>query len=133
MLTVVGIVLVFGMVFGGYMAAGGSLAIILHAAPFELMIILGAAVGAFLIANQGDIAKGMLGDLSRTVSGPKWKKDDYRDLLSLMFMIVKLLKTRGVLAIEPHVDKPHESTLFAKYPKVQKDHFALDFIAERSG
>lgn len=130
MLTIVGIIVVFVMVFGGYLAAGGNMAIILHAAPFELMIILGAAVGAFLIANQGNVAKGMLGDLKLVFSGPKWAKDDYRDLLSLMFMVVKLLKTRGVLALEPHVDKPHESALFAKFPKIQKDHFALDFIAD---
>jgi flagellar motor component MotA len=68
--------------------------------------------------------------MKRFVAGQHWKKEDYRDLLSLMFSIVKLLKTRGVLALEPHVDKPHESTLFAKYPKIQKDHFALDFIAD---
>jgi chemotaxis protein MotA len=74
--------------------------------------------------------KGSLGDIKRFVAGQHWKKEDYRDLLSLMFSIVKLLKTRGVLALEPHVDKPHESTLFAKYPKIQKDHFALDFIAD---
>jgi chemotaxis protein MotA len=130
MLTIIGIVVVFGMVFGGYMLAGGKFGIILKSLPFELMMIGGAATGAFLIANKGDIVKGSLGDLKRVMSGPQWNKGDYRDLLSLMFMVVKLLKTRGVLALEPHVDKPHESTLFAKFPKIQKDHFALDFIAD---
>lgn len=130
MLAIIGIVLVIGMVFGGYMLAGGKFGIILKALPFELMMIGGAAAGAFLIANKGDIVKGALGDLKRVMAGPQWSKKDYRDLLSLMFMVVKLLKTRGVLALEPHVDKPHESALFAKFPKIQKDHFALDFIAD---
>ncbi len=130
MLAIVGIVLVFAMVFGGYLLAGGKLGIIVKALPFELMMIGGAAAGAFLIGNGGDVVKGSLGDIKRFVAGQHWKKEDYRDLLSLMFSIVKLLKTRGVLALEPHVDKPHESALFAKYPKIQKDHFALDFIAD---
>ena len=130
MITLLGLGLVIAMVFGGYLLEGGSLHIILEAAPFELMMILGAAVGAFLVSNQGDIVKGALTDLARVIGGPKWKKDDYRDVLSLMYTIVKLLKTRGVLALEAHVDQPHESVLFAKYPRIQKDHFALDFIAD---
>lgn len=130
MFAIIGIVLVFAMVFGGYMLAGGKFGVIVKAAPFELMMIGGAAVGAFLISNGPDVVKGTLGDVARVFSGPKWKKEDYRDLLTLMFMIVKLLKTRGVLVLEPHVDKPHESTLFSKFPKIQHDHFALDFIAD---
>jgi chemotaxis protein MotA len=130
MLAIVGVVLVIGMVFGGYLLAGGKFGIILKALPFELMMIGGAAAGTFLIANKGDVVKGALGDAKRVVTGPHWRKDDYRDLLSLMYMIVKLLKQRGVLALEPHIDKPHESTLFGRFPKIQKDHFALDFMAD---
>jgi chemotaxis protein MotA len=130
MFAIIGIVLVFAMVFGGYMLAGGKFGVIVKAAPFELMMIGGAAIGAFLISNGPEVLKGTIGDLARVFSGPKWKKDDYRDLLTLMFMIVKLLKTRGVLVLEPHVEKPHESTLFSKFPKIQHDHFALDFIAD---
>ena len=130
MLAIIGIVVVFAMVFGGFALAGGKFGVILKAAPFELMIIGGAAIGAFMIANGGSVLKGTLADMKLIFAGPKWKKDDYRDLLSLMYMIVKLLKTRGVLVLEPHVDKPHESTLFGKFPKIQHDHFALDFIAD---
>jgi len=130
MFAIIGIVLVFAMVFGGYMLAGGKFGVIVKAAPFELMMIGGAAIGAFLISNGPEVLKGTIGDLARVFSGPKWKKDDYRDLLTLMFMIVKLLKTRGVLVLEPHVEKPYESTLFSKFPKIQHDHFALDFIAD---
>ena len=130
MLAIVGILMVVGLVFGGYSLAGGKFGIIIKALPFELMMIGGAAAGTFLIANGGGVVKGALADLKRVMSGPKWKKDDYRDILSLMYMLVKLLKMRGVLALEPHVDNPHESALFSKFPKIQHDHFALDFIAD---
>ena len=130
MLSIVGFVCVIGMVFGGYLLAGGSFGIIVKALPFELMMIGGAAVGTLLIANSPHVVKGSLADLKYIVSGPKWRRDDYRDLLSLMFMIVKLLKTKGVLALEPHLEKPQESDLFGRYPRIRGDHFALDFIAD---
>jgi len=130
MLAIVGIVLVIGMVFGGYTLAGGKFGIILYALPYEMMMIGGAAVGSFLIANGMTVVKGVLADLKRVFKGAYWTREDYRDLLSLMYIIVKLLKTRGVLALEPHVDDPAESSLFAKYPKIQHDHFALDFITD---
>jgi chemotaxis protein MotA len=130
MLAILGIVLVIGMVFGGYLLAGGKFGIILKALPFELMMIGGAASGTFLIANKGDVVKGALGDMKRVFAGTKWRKDDYRDLLSLMFLIVRLLKTKGLLALEPHIEKPHESALFGRFPKIRDDHFALDFMAD---
>jgi chemotaxis protein MotA len=130
MLAIVGIVVVFAMVFGGYLLAGGKFGIIVKALPFELMMIGGAAAGTFLVANNAGVVKGSLSDLKRVFSGPQWTKDDYRDLLQLLFMIVKVLKTKGVLALEPHLDRPHESTLFGKFPRIQHDHFALPFIAD---
>jgi chemotaxis protein MotA len=130
MLAIVGILMVIGLVFGGYTLAGGKFGIIVKALPFEFLMIGGAAAGTFLIANGIGVVKGALADLKRVFKGAYWTRDDYRDLLSLMYIIVKLLKTRGVLALEPHVDDPGESSLFAKYPKIQHDHFALDFITD---
>ncbi len=130
MLSIIGILMVLGLVFGGYSLAGGKFGIIIKALPFEMMMIGGAAAGTFLIANGGPVVKGALGDLKRVFKGAHWTRDDYRDVLSLMYIIVKLLKTRGVLALEPHVDDPAESSLFAKYPRIQHDHFALDFITD---
>ena len=106
MLSIVGFVLVIVMVFGGYVLAGGKFAIILHAIPFEGMMIGGAAVGTFLVANGSHVVKGALGDLKRVVSGPHWRRQDYQDLLTLMYLIVRLLKARGVLALEAHVEHP---------------------------
>src|SRR5919202_6415155 len=120
----------FVCVFGSYVLGGGKFGVIVAAAPFELMSIGGAAAGTFLVANGTEVVKGALGDIKRVISDPHWSRQDYSDLLSLMYLIVKLLKTRGVLALEPHVDNPGQSALFGKFPKIQKDHFALDFIAD---
>jgi chemotaxis protein MotA len=130
MLSIVGFVLVIVMVFGGYVLAGGKFAIIVHAIPFEGMMIGGAALGTFLVANGSHVVKGALGDLRRVVSGPHWRRQDYRDLLTLMYLIVRLLKARGVLALEAHVEHPEESALLGRFPRIRADHFALAFIAD---
>lgn len=130
MLPIIGIVLTFAMVFGGYVAAGGKFAVILHALPFELTMIMGAAIGAFLLGNKGDVAKAALKDLGKCFKGSKWNKQDYADLLCLMFAITKTIKSKGLLAIEQHLESPHESSIFAQYPKIVHDHFALDFICD---
>jgi chemotaxis protein MotA len=64
------------------------------------------------------------------MSGPKWGKKDYQDLLALLFQLTKLMKTKGVVALEAHIEKPDESPIFQKYPKLLKDHFVVDFICD---
>ena len=64
------------------------------------------------------------------MAGPKWKAKDYTDLLSLLFVLTKTMKTKGVVAIESHIEKPHESKIFEAYPKILKDHFATDLICD---
>lgn len=130
MLPIIGIIVVFVCVFGGYVTAGGKFGIILHALPYEMTMIAGASIGAFLVGNKGDVAKGSLKDLGKVFKGSKWTKDDYKDLLCLMFTLMKLIKTKGLLALEEHIEKPMESTIFANYPKILNDHFALDFICD---
>ncbi|MFN8911159.1 MAG: motility-associated protein, partial [Alphaproteobacteria bacterium] len=130
MLPIIGIVIVFVMVFGGYSMAGGKMDVILHSLPYEMTMIGGATVGAFLIANKGDVAKAALKDLSKCFKGAKWSKQDYADLLCLMFMVTKTIKTKGLLAVEEHIERPHESTIFTQFPKIAHDHFALDFICD---
>lgn len=66
----------------------------------------------------------------RIFGGPKWKKQDYKELLSLLFQLTKTMKSKGVVALESHIEKPKESPIFQKYPKVLKDHFAVDFICD---
>ena len=130
MFQIIGIVLLFGMVFGSYLMGGGKLDVIIEAAPHELMAILGAAIAAFLISNSMVVIKGTASGFGKIFKGPKWKPADYRDLLSLLFLLTKTMKSKGVIALESHIEKPHESTIFARYPKVTHDHFAVDFICD---
>ena len=130
MFQIIGIVLLFGMVFGSYILAGGKMEVILHSLPYELMAILGAGVAAFLIANSMPVIKGTLGGFGKIFGGPKWKPSDYRDLLSLLFQLTKTMKSKGVIALESHIEKPTESAIFSRYPKIMKDHFAIDFICD---
>jgi len=130
MFQIIGIVLLFAMVFGSYILAGGKMEVILHSLPYELMAILGAGVAAFLIGNSAGTIKATLGGFGKVFAGNKWKKQDYKDLLSLLFQLTKTMKSKGVIALESHIEKPAESTIFQKYPKVLKDHFATDFICD---
>ena len=130
MFQIIGIVLLFALVFGSYLISGGNLGVILHALPHEMMAIGGAGVAAFLISNSVPVIKSSLAGFGKVFAGPKWKASDYRDLLSLLFLLTKTMKSKGVIALESHIEKPAESTIFQKYPKVLKDHFAVDFICD---
>ena len=130
MFQIIGIVLLFAMVFGSYLISGGNFAPIIEAAPHELMAIGGAAVAATLISNSLTTLKGLGGGMGKVFSGPKWKAGDYKDLLSLLFLLTKTMKSKGVIALESHIEKPHDSTIFNRFPKIMKDHFAIDFICD---
>ncbi|MGD2132822.1 MAG: flagellar motor stator protein MotA [Maricaulaceae bacterium] len=130
MFQIIGILVVFGMVFGGFVLAGGHFDTIIKAAPFELMMIGGAAVGAFLIGNPLKVILATVGGLGTVFAGPKWKSKDYEDLLTLLFLLTKTMKTKGVIALEAHIENPKESSFFTRYPKIMKDHFAIDFICD---
>ncbi|MSO76444.1 MAG: flagellar motor stator protein MotA [Alphaproteobacteria bacterium] len=130
MLAMIGLAVVFGAIFGGYLLAGGKMTIILKALPFEMIMIGGSGIGALLIANSMDIVKRTLGDFGKVLGGPKWKAADYTDLLCLLFALSRTLKQKGIMAIEAHAEKPAESNIFQRYPKILKDHFAIDFICD---
>src|SRR5690606_18546097 len=127
---IIGIVMLFAMVFGSYLISGGNLGVITHALPHELMAIGGAGVAALLIGNSLPVIKGVAGGFGKAFAGPKWKSSDYRDLLSLLFQLTKTMKSKGVIALESHIERPGESSIFSRYPKIMKDHFAVDFICD---
>lgn len=129
MIGLIGIAVIFIMVFGGYAAAGGKLGIILKALPFELAMIGGAAVGAFLISNGMSGVKQAMRDIGKVFKGPRWRPEDYRDLLCLLFELVRLARANPV-ALEEHVENPGASTIFGKYPRIQGDHDAVDLICD---
>jgi len=129
MIGIIGIVVVFGMVFGGYLAAGGKFDIIIKALPYEMAMIGGAAVGAFLITNSIDVVKQTLRDIKKIFKGPHWKHDDYRDLLCLLFELIRLARANPV-TIEEHIEAPQDSSIFARYPKILQDKEAVALICD---
>jgi chemotaxis protein MotA len=130
MLVIVGIVTVFIMVFGGFALAGGKFGTILKAAPFELMIIFGAGIGAFIVSNGGPTIKSTMGGLGRAFKGAKWKEEDYKEILGLMFVLIKTMRTKGVVAVEAHIEDTHESKIFQHFSSVSADHHLVEFIAD---
>ncbi|AWB50105.1 flagellar motor stator protein MotA [Gemmobacter aquarius] len=129
MFGIIGIVVIMVMVFGGYVAAGGKMAIILHALPFEMVMIGGAAVGAFIISNDPATVKHTMKDIPRVFKGTKWKTGDYRDLLCLLFELIRLARTNPV-GLEEHIEAPQSSAIFGRYPRVLADHDATDLICD---
>ena len=127
--SILGLAIVIIMVFGGYLLAGGKMEIILHSLPYEMMIIGGAAVGSFIVGNPLTVIKHTGADLGQLLKGPKWKKSDYTDLLCLMHSLVELARQSPV-EIEAHIEDPETSTLFSRYPKIQKDHEAVELICD---
>jgi chemotaxis protein MotA len=127
---IIGIVLLFVMVFGSFIFSGGKIAVVLVALPHELMCILGAGVAAYLISNSLATIKATGDGLAKVFKGPKWKAQDYRDLLSLLYLLTKTMKSKGVIALESHIETPTESGIFNRYPNLLKDHFAIDFICD---
>ena len=129
MFGIIGILVVFVMVFGGYLLAGGHLEVILHSLPYELAIIGGSAVGTFLVSNDLPAIRQTLRDLAKVFRGPKWKPADYRDLLCLLFELVRLARASPV-AVEEHIENPEGSDIFARYPRIRDDHAAIELICD---
>ena len=127
--SIVGILVVVVMVFGGYLIAGGKMGIILGALPFEMMMIGGAAVGAFIIGNDGHTIKHTLKDLKLVFKGAKWKREDYQDLLCLLFTLLKIAR-KDPVAIEAHIEEPAASPIFQAYPRILDDKTAVDMISD---
>ncbi|MEM8569624.1 MAG: flagellar motor stator protein MotA [Pseudomonadota bacterium] len=129
MIGIVGIAIVFAMVFGGYIIAGGKIGIILHALPYELMMIMGAAMGAFVISNDTHGIKHTLKDISKVFKGPHWKNQDFQDLLCLLFQLLHVAKTNPVL-LDTHVEDPPSSAIFSAYPRILADKEAIALITD---
>lgn len=128
MLFLIGVITVIGCVIGGYLMHHGSLAVLWQ--PNEALIILGAATGGFIISNPKDILHDVGKNFKKLLKGKPYNKVDYIELLSCMFSIFKLIKTKGLLQIESHIENPAESEIFKKYPLFSKDKFNLDFFCD---
>lgn len=128
MKLVIGFIIVLGCVAGGFVISKGNLLALWH--PPELLIIGGAAFGAFVISNPGTVIKGVFGAIGKLMKGSKHSKQTYMELLALMFDLFTKGRKEGLMALEGDIDEPNESPIFQKYPKILADHHTLDFIAD---
>jgi chemotaxis protein MotA len=128
MRLIIGTIVVIAAVIGGYLAMGGHLEVLIQ--PFEAVIILGAAAGAYIIGNTAPVLKQTLGVFGTLLRGPRYNKAAYVELLGLQFTLFKLVQSRGVLALEQHVENPENSPIFARFPRFAANHHAVEFLCD---
>ncbi|HMM07786.1 MAG TPA: flagellar motor stator protein MotA [Paracoccus solventivorans] len=125
----VGIALTFAMVFGGYILAGGKMAVITHALPFEMMIIGGAAVGSYLLSNSGGGLKNTIPRIIRAFKGPRWTEADNTQMLCLLFRLLRIARANPI-ELEEHIEVPADSAIFQAYPSILADENAVTLITD---
>ena len=120
--------MVCASVFGGYALAGGHVAALFQ--PLELLMIGGAAVGAFVVGNDTKAIRATLRAFPTLFNGSKFNKKLYLDLLAMLFEILSKIRKEGMMSVEKDVEYPAESAIFTKYPHLLKDHHLVDFICD---
>lgn len=128
MFIIIGYLIVLGSVFGGFMIAGGHLAALFQ--PVELLMIGGAAVGAFLAGNNGKAVKATIKALPTILKGSKYSKALYLELMAMLSEILTKVRKEGLMSIESDIDAPVESPIFTKYPGILSDHHVIEFITD---
>ena len=117
-------------IFGVYIVHGGNIGVILHALPFEMITIFGAAGGAFVVNNQPKVVKAALKMIPQAMKGSKFTKARYMELLALLYDILQKARKEGLMAIEKDVEAPHESAIFKKHTTVGSDHHVVEFMTD---
>ncbi|GAB3446106.1 flagellar motor stator protein MotA [Massilia solisilvae] len=128
MLVIIGYVIVLGAVFGGFVIEGGHLAALFQ--PVELLMIGGAALGAFFVGNNGKTVKATLKALPAIFQGSRYTRELYMELMSLLFDVLSKVRKEGLMSIEGDIEAPAESPLFSKYPAVLADHHVIEFMTD---
>lgn len=129
-MKLVGLLIVIIGVFSGYLLGGGHMAPLIHAAPHEMMTIGGAAIGAFLVANTTHTVKAVGKNLNCIIKPEAHNKESYIELLSVLYMLFKLARTKGWLALESHIEQPDDSELFKQFPGFHGNHHAIHFLCD---
>jgi chemotaxis protein MotA len=127
-LAIIGSIIVLASVIGGFLMGGSSLLLLWH--PLEVVIICGAALGAFLISNPIKVVKDSVKGALGLVKGTRYGREEYVQLLKLLYDILVLARREGVLGIERHIENPDSSDIFKKYPIVTTDHHMMEFITD---
>ena len=128
MIAIIGSIVVLGCVIGGFLLEGGHILALWH--PTEVLIIVGAAFGAFLTSNPPKVCKGAITGAISYVKGPRYKRDDYVALLKLLYEILVKIRKEGLMSIEGDLETPDGGALFKNYPRIAADHHLMDFIRD---
>ncbi len=128
MLVIIGYIIVMLSVFGGFAMAGGHLGALLQ--PIELLMIGGAAGGAFLVGNNGKAIRATLKALPTVFKGSMYTKALYMELMSLLFEILTKSRKEGLMSIEGDIEEPESSPIFSKYPGVLANHHLIEFMTD---
>ena len=128
MLVIVGYIIVCACVFGGFALAGGHLASLWQ--PIELLMIGGAAFGAFFVGNNGKSIKATMKAFPSVFKGSKFTKDMYMELMALQFDVLSKVRKEGLMSIEGDIEAPESSPLFSNYPLVLADHHIVEFMTD---
>ncbi|GAJ28806.1 flagellar motor stator protein MotA [Acidomonas methanolica] len=121
MMLLIGFGVVLACVFGSFVASGGAIGPLVASMPFELLTILGAAAGTFLMANSAKAIRHLIEAVGRAFKGPRYGKQDYLDLLDLLYQLLRLVQGKGIMAIESHIEEPMSSSVFAAFPRIRDD------------
>jgi chemotaxis protein MotA len=130
MFVIIGWLVALACVFGVFIAHGGNIGVVLHALPFELTTILGAAVGAFLATNQPKVLKASIAGLAACFKGSKYTKARYMELMALLYDVLQKARKEGLMSIEKDVEEPDKSPLFQKYSTIGSDHHVIEFVTD---
>lgn len=128
MYKVIGLIGVVVCTIGGYAAMGGKLAVLWQ--PFELVIIFGSACAAYLTANSPHTLKQTFVEMRAIFKPPTFGKEQYIELLSMLYLVFKTARTKGWLALEQHIEQPEDSDIFKKFPSFHADHHATTFLCD---
>jgi chemotaxis protein MotA len=125
---IIGILIVFGAVFGGFMEAGGPPTILLQIAEF--IVIGGAAIGSLIIAAPGKVLGGLARGLKKALKGSSYGKDQYMELFHLLYEVFSIMRKNGEMALEKDVDDPVNSPVFSKYPSFLANSEARNLLCD---
>jgi chemotaxis protein MotA len=128
MLVGLGAIIVFLSVLGGYAAMGARLHVLWQ--PFEFLIVIGAAVGGFVTANPKDVLARTWASIHSALAGPRYSLEDFQNLLCFQYATFRMIRNKGPMSVESHIDRPAESSLFKSFPGILNDTEALPFVCD---
>jgi chemotaxis protein MotA len=128
MFVIIGYVVVIGSVIGGYALGGGHLSALMQ--PLEVMMIVGAALGAFVVSNPIRVIKATLSAIPMCLKGSKYSKARYMSMMAMLYDTLSKARKEGLMSIEGDIEDPEKSPLFAKYPEIAADHHLMEFVTD---